>query len=59
MYIYGHYYNEKEQRVEVRIVTGKDRSEAVEIGCGDGRMDWTDDPVEITSEVSEDRKSVV
>lgn len=53
MYIYGHYYNEKEQRVEVRIVTGKDRSEAVEIGCGDGRMDWTDDPVEITSEVSD------
>lgn len=52
MYIHGHFYNERNDRIEVHILTRGDRSHEVEIGNG-GEIDWTDDPVDITSEVGD------
>lgn len=52
MYIHGHFYNERNDRIEVHILTHGDRRQEVEIGEG-GEIDWTDDPVDITSEVSD------
>lgn len=52
MYIHGHFYNEHDERIEVHILTQGDRSHEVEIGEG-GEIDWTDDPVDITSEVND------
>ena len=37
MYIHGHFYNEKNERIEVHILTRGDRTNEVEIGtegCG-------------------------
>lgn len=53
MYIHGHYTNRKDERIELHIVTNGDRTEEVEIGSGDGRLDWTDDPLELESEVTD------
>lgn len=52
MYIHGHFYNEQNDRIEVYILTHGDREKELEIGEG-GEIDWTDDPVDITSEVSD------
>ncbi len=52
MYIHGHFYNERNDRIEVHILTHGDRGQEVEIGDG-GDINWTDDPVDITSEVSD------
>ena len=52
MYIYGHFYNEHNERIEVHILTLGDRTTEVEIGAEGSDLDWTDDPVDITSEVS-------
>lgn len=51
MYIHGHFYNEQNERIEVQILTHGDRSQEVEIG--DGEIDWTADPVDITSAVND------
>lgn len=54
MYIYGHYYNELNQRVGVEILTGGDRTTEVEIGEEEGcEMLFTADPVETTSQVND------
>ena len=52
MYIYGHFYNRQDERVEVHIVTQGDRGKRVEIGTGGG-VDWTADPVEIEGQVND------
>lgn len=53
MYIHGHYYNEREERIEVHILTRDDRTRDVEIGAAGSDISWTDDPVEIESQVSD------
>ena len=53
MYIHGHFYNEKNERIEVRIVTHNDRTQELEIGGEGSGISWTDDPVEIESQVSD------
>ena len=53
MYIHGHFYNEKNERIEVHIVTRNDRTKELEIGVEDNGINWTDDPVEIESQVSD------
>lgn len=52
MYIHGHFYNMNNERIEVRILTGNDRSREVVIGEG-GELDFTDDPVDIESQVND------
>ena len=53
MYIHGHFYSEKNERMEVHILTQGDRTKEVEIGAKGSGISWTDDPVDITSEVSD------
>ncbi len=53
MYIHGHFYNRNEERISVYILTQGDRTEEVEIGGSEGRLYFTDDPVEITSQVND------
>lgn len=53
MYLHGHYYNELNQLIEVHIVTRGDRTTDIEIGNEADGVFFTDDPVEITSSVSE------
>lgn len=53
MYIHGHFYNEKNERIEVHILTRGDRTNEVEIGAEGCGVSWTDDPVEIESQVSD------
>lgn len=53
MYIHGHFYNEHNERIEVHILTLGDRTKEVEIGAEGSGLDWTDDPVDITSEVND------
>lgn len=53
MYIHGHFYNEKDEKIEVHILTHADRTDEMEIGAKDGTLFFTDDPVEITSEMSD------
>ena len=53
MYIHGHFYNEQNERIEVHILTRGDRTKEVEIGSEESGLDWTEDPVDITSEVSD------
>ena len=53
MYIHGYYYNELLQKVSVYILTQGDRTEEVEIGKEKGTLFFTDDPVEITSQVND------
>lgn len=53
MYIHGYYYNRKEEKISVYILVRGDRSKEVEIG-GDGNgITFSDDPVEITSQVND------
>ena len=53
MYLHGHFYNQKEERIEVHILTGGDRTTEVAIGEDGGGLSFTDDPVELTSEVND------
>lgn len=55
MYIHGHFYNEQNEKIEVCILTHRDRTQEVEIGSSGSGLDleWTDDPVDITSEVND------
>lgn len=53
MYIYGSFINEKGSLVSVHIVTGNDTTVSREIGTEEAGIWFTDDPVEITSEVND------
>lgn len=53
MYIHGSFLNQRNEAVTVHIVTGGDRSKTIEIGGNDDLVSFTDDPVEITSEVND------
>lgn len=53
MYIHGQFYNEKNERIEVHILIRGDRTNEVEIGAKGCGINWTDDPVEIESQVSD------
>ena len=53
MYLHGHYYNEQNERIEVHIVTHGDKTDNQEISKDTGDIQWTDDPVEIESQVSD------
>ena len=53
MYIHGYYYNRKEEKISVYILVRGDRSEEVEIGGDGSGVTFSDDPVEITSQVND------
>ena len=53
MYLHGHFYNQKEERIEVHILTGGDRTKEIVIGEKNGELSFTDDPVELTSQVND------
>lgn len=53
MYLHGHFYNQKEERIEVHILTGGDRTKETVIGENNGELSFTDDPVELTSQVND------
>lgn len=53
MYLHGHFYNQREERIEVHILTGGDRTKETVIGEKNGELSFTDDPVELTSQVNE------
>lgn len=53
MYLHGHFYNQKEERIEVHILTGGDRIKETFIGEKNGELSFTDDPVELTSQVND------
>lgn len=53
MYLHGHFYNQKEERIEVHILTGGDRTKETVIGEKNGGLSFTDDPVELTSQVND------
>lgn len=53
MYLHGHFYNQKEERIEVHILTGGDRTKETVIGEKNGELSFTDDPAELTSQVND------
>lgn len=53
MYLHGHFYNQKEERIEVHILTGGNRTKETVIGEKNGELSFTDDPVELTSQVND------
>lgn len=53
MYLHGHFYNQREERIEVHILTGGDRTKETVIGEKNGELSFTDDPVELTSQVND------
>lgn len=54
MYLHGHFYNQKEECIEVHILTGGDRTKEIVIGeKKEGDLTFTDDPVELTSQVND------
>lgn len=53
MYIHGHFYNQRDERIEVHILTRGDRTREVVIGADGGELSFTDDPVELTSQVND------
>lgn len=53
MYLHGHFYNQKEERIEVHILTGGDRTKETVIGEKGSDLTFTDDPVELTSQVND------
>lgn len=53
MYLHGHFYNQREERIEVHILTGGDRTKETAIGEKNGELSFTDDPVELTSQVND------
>lgn len=48
----GDFYNNREDKITVIIITNGDDSQSVEIGNEEDGIFFTDDPVEITSVVS-------
>lgn len=53
MYIFGSFYNQQDLEVKVEIITHHDETERVEIGTEESGIYFTDDPVEITSQVND------
>lgn len=53
MYLHGHFYNQREERIEVHILTGGDRTKETVIGEKNGELSFPDDPVELTSQVND------
>lgn len=53
MYLHGHFYNQKEERIEVHKLTGGDRTKETVIGEKNGELSFTEDPVELTSQVND------
>ena len=53
MYIHGQFYGRYGKVCEVRILTGGDTSEEVEIGADGSILQWGDAPVQIDSEVND------
>lgn len=53
MYIHGQYINQKGETISVYIVTKQSRTEEIEIEGDDGRLLWTDDSVEIATEIND------
>lgn len=53
MYLHGHFYNQREERIEVYILTGGDRTKETVIGEKNGELSFTDDPVDLTSQVND------
>ena len=53
MYLHGHFYNQREERIEVHILTGGDRTKETVIGEKKGELSFTDDPVDLTSQVND------
>lgn len=53
MYLHGHFYNQKDERIEVHILTNGDRTKEIVIGEDGGDLSFTDDPVELTSQVND------
>lgn len=53
MYLHGHFYNQENERIEVYILIGGDRTKEVVIGEAGSELSFTDDPVELTSQVND------
>lgn len=53
MYLHGHFYNQKEERIEVHVLTGGDRTKEIVIGEKNGELSFTDNPVDLTSQVND------
>lgn len=53
MYLHGHFYNQKEERIEVHVLTGGDCTKEIVIGEKNGELSFTDDPVDLTSQVND------
>lgn len=53
MYIHGAFVNQIGDTITVHIVTNNDRTKEVEIGSDDAGLYFTDDPVEIESQVND------
>ena len=53
MYLYGSFINQKGKEITVYIVTNGDRTDSREIGADESGLYFTDDPIEITSEVND------
>lgn len=53
MYLYGSFINQKGDTITVHIVTKGDRTHTIEIGADAADIYFTDDPVEIVSEVND------
>lgn len=53
MYLYGSFINQKGDTITVHIVTKADRTHAIEIGADAADIYFTDDPVDIVSEVND------
>ena len=53
MLFYGDFYNNQEDKITVIIITNGDDSQSVEIGNEEDGIFFTDDPVDITSQVND------
>lgn len=53
MYLHGHFYNQENDRIEVHILIGGDRTKEVVIGDEGSELSFSDDPVELTSQVND------
>lgn len=53
MYIHGEFVNKEGKTILLMIVTNGDESEELEIGSDDSGLFFTDDPIEISSEVND------
>ena len=53
MYLYGSFVNQQGDTITVHIVTNADRTDSVEVGTDTAGVFFTDDPIEIKSEVND------